>query len=84
MFQDIGDIHSRPLSSMPTQPQNEVRTGEGQSLQVQKAVAVGAAGLAIAIGAGFLAAGVAGLLSSDRKGKKTDSDSDSKRDTHAQ
>ena len=62
----------------------EVRTGEGQSLQVKKAVAVGAAGLAIAIGAGLLAAGVAGLLSSDRKGKKTDSDSDSEQDTHAQ
>ena len=59
----------------------EVRTGEGQSLQVQKAVVVGAA---IGIGAGLLAAGVASLLSSDRKGKKTDSDSDSEQDNCAQ
>ena len=59
----------------------EVRTGEGQSLQVQKAVVVGAAGLAIGIGAGLL---IAGLLSSDRKGKKTDSDSDSEQDNCAQ
>ena len=66
----------------------EVRTGEGQSLQVQKAVAVGAAGLVIGIGAGLVAAGVDRLLSSDRKGKKTDSGSDSgsdsEQDTRAQ
>ena len=66
----------------------EVRTGEGQSLQVQKAVAVGAAGLVIGIGAGLVAAGVDRLRSSDRKGKKTDSGSesgsDSEQDTRAQ
>ena len=51
----------------------EVRTREGQSLQVQKAVALGAA---ILVGVGLAAVGLAVLakVCSDRKGKKTDSD----------
>ena len=52
----------------------EMRTGEGQSRQVQKAVALGAA----ILGAAILAAAGLAYLARDRKGKKTDSEQDTR------